>query len=146
MTITTRNPATPVQKAIVARLKGSAELTAALAGRQAVYDQPPEGEAYPYIVVGDHLSTPNHDHTSQGREITETLHIWTKQRSSKPGQEIADIVTALLDHQDRALSALLAADGHRCVMIRQEYDQALKDPDPQLRHHVVRFRIQTQQI
>lgn len=144
MTIETRNPASPVQKAIVARLKGSADFVAAAGGR--AYDGPPEGAVYPYVVVGDHLSTPDHDHTSQGRQITETIHVWTQARSNASGQAIADIVTRLLDHQEVALSALLAADGHRCVTIRQEFDQALRDPDSQLRHHVVRFRIQTQQI
>jgi len=31
------------------------------------------------------------------------------------------------------------------VSVRQEYDQALVDPDPQIRHHVLRFRIITAQ-
>lgn len=153
MTLTSRNPATPIQRAIVARLRADATLVTLLApikgvtpATPAVVDQPEEGQVYPYIVVGDHLSVPDNDLTSFGREGTETIHVWTKARSNKPGQDLADRVTALLDHQAAALSALLAADGFKCVTIRQEFDQALRDPDPQLRHHVVRFRIQTQQI
>lgn len=153
MTLTSRNPVTPVQRAIVARLRADAGLAALLTSAKgitpavpAVVDQPAEGQAKPYIRVGDHLSIPDNDHTSFGREVTETLHIWTQTRSSKPGQDIADIVTALLDHQVEAMSALLAADGHKCVTIRQEFDQALEDPDPQIRHHVLRFRIQTKQL
>lgn len=140
-----RNPGNAIQKAMVTRLKADATLVTLLDGRQAVFDQPPEGEAEPYVVVGDHLSIPDNDLTSFGREVTETVHIWTRQRSNKEGQGIADRVTALLDHQTAAMSALLAADGHRCVTIRQEFDQALRDPDPQIRHHVVRFRLQTEQ-
>lgn len=153
MTIVFDNPATSVQRAIVAALRADAELVTLLASIKgvtpatpAVVDEPPEGQAYPYIRVGDHLSIPDHDHTSAGREVTETLHVWTKERSSKPGQEIADRATAVLDHQVAAFSALLEPHGHRCVTIRQEFDQALEDPDPQIRHHVLRFRIQTEQL
>lgn len=152
MTLVNRNPATPIQRAIVTRLRADATIGTLLApikgvnpATPAVVDQPEEGQAYPYVVVGDHLSIPDNDLTSYGREGTETIHVWTKVRSNAPGQAIADRVTALLDHQTAALSALLAGDGHKCVTIRQEFDQALRDPDPQIRHHVVRFRIQTQQ-
>jgi len=148
-----RNPATPIQRAMVARLRADATLIALLAPVKdsspavpAVVDQPAEGQNKPYIRVGDHLSIPDHDHTSSGREVTETLHIWTKTRTNKQGQDIADAVTASLDRQVEAFSALLELDGHRCVTIRQEFDQALEDPDPQIRHHVVRFRIQTEQL
>jgi hypothetical protein len=153
MTITTRNPATPIQRAIVARLRADTTLIALLApikgvspATPAVVDQPPEGQPKPYVRVGDHLSIPDSDHTSRGREGTETIHVWTQTRSSKPGQDIADAITASLDHQVAELSALLAVDNHKCISIRQEFDQALEDPDPQIRHHIVRFRIQTQQL
>ena len=153
MTLPTRNPTTPIQRAIVARLRADTTLVSLLAPAKgitpavpAVVDQPAEGQAKPYVRVGDHLSIPDNDHTSKGREVTETLHVWTQARNSKPGQDIADAITASLDHQVAALSALLAVDGHKCVTIRQEFDQALPDPDPEIRHHVLRFRIQTQQL
>ena len=135
------SPASALQAAIVAKLKGDAPLVALLNGRQAIFDQTPEGEAYPYVRVGDHLSIPDNDLTSYGRQITETLHVWTKARSNGPGQDIAARITALLDHQVGALEL----DGHRIVSIRCEFDQALTDPDPQIRHHVLRFRVITAQ-
>jgi len=153
MTITMRSPITAIQQVIVAQLRADATLAGLLApiknvtpSTPAVVDQPAEGQAKPYIRVGDNLSIPDHDHTSGGREVTVTLHVWTKERSSKPGQTIADRVTALLDHQVASFSAALEALGHRCVSIRQEFDQALEDPDPEIRHHVLRFRVQTQQL
>ena len=153
MTLPTRNPTTPIQRAIVARLRADTTLVSLLAPAKgitpavpAVVDQPAEGQAKPYVRVGDHLSIPDNDHTSKGREVTETLHVWTQARSSKPGQDIVDAIMASLDHQVAVLSALLAVDGHKCVTIRQEFDQALPDPDPEIRHHVLRFRIQTQQL
>jgi hypothetical protein len=140
------NPGWAVQVAIVAVLKARSDLTALLAGKQAIYDGPPETATYPYVAVGDHLSIDDNTHGQFGREVTETIHVWTKTRTNSQGQKIADIVTAALDHQVASLSAALAGNGHRCVSIRQEYDQALRDPDPQIRHHVLRFRIETQQL
>jgi hypothetical protein len=32
------------------------------------------------------------------------------------------------------------------VSIRNEFDQALTDPDPEIRHHVLRFRVITAQL
>ncbi len=146
-----KSPVNPLQKAIVARLKGDATLSGLLAvtvggaPRQAVYDQPPEDGLKPYIRVGDHLSTSDNDLTSFGRKVVETLHVWTKARGNVTGQDIANRINELLDHQHVALTALLAPAGHKCVSIRNEFDQAFTDPDPEIRHHVLRFRVTTAQ-
>ena len=136
------SPIAALQRAIVARLKGDSTLVGLLGGRQAIFDQPPEGEVYPYVRVGEHLSIPDNDHGTYGREVTETLHVWTKVRGNAEGQGIADRIIALLDHQ----AASLLVVGHRVVSIRHEFDQALTDPDPEIRHHVLRFRIVTAQL
>jgi hypothetical protein len=147
------SPLNPLQAAIVSRLRGDAALAAKLAtikgqspSTPAVVDRVPEGQPMPYVRLGDHLSTPDNTHTSYGRRVTETIHVWTRERSMGPGQAIATRVGELLDHQVAAMSALLAPAGHRCVSIRQTFDQALDDPDPEIRHHVLRFAIETCQI
>lgn len=143
MVLISKSPLGPLQVATVALLKGSSALTTLLGG-QKVYDQrAPEGTAYPYVLVGDHLSTPDNTLTSFGRDINMTVHIWTRTRTNKQGQDIAEAVNELLDHQDAALTAVLT--GHKVVAIRNDFDQALADPDPELRHHVLRFRVQTSQ-
>lgn len=142
MPLISQSPINPLQKALVAKLKADAPLTALLGGKQAIYDQPPEDGTYPYVRVGDHLSIPDNDLTSFGRNITETLHIWTKARGNVTGQDIAARINAILDHQ----LAGLIVPGHRVVSIRNEFDQALTDPDPQIRHHVLRFRVVTHQV
>lgn len=112
-----------------------------------VFDQVPEDQPFDYVRIGDHLSVPDNAHGQFGRQITETIHIWTKARGNRKGQEIAERIGALLDHQPAALEAFLPAEyaAHRIVAVRQEFDQALADPDPQIRHHVLRFRITTSQ-
>lgn len=147
------SPASAVQRAFVAGLRADATIAALLAPAMnitppvpAVVDQPAEGQAYPYIRVGDHLSTPDDDLTSMGRDVTETLHVWTKTRGTGPGQAVVDRVGALYHKQVAYMSGLLAPYGHRCVRINLDFEQALTDPDPQIRHHVVRFRVVTMQL
>lgn len=140
-----KSPLNPLQRAIIARLRGdtvpAVGLVALLGSPTKIVDQPPEGDAKPYVRIGEHLSTPDNDLTSYGREVTETIHVWTKARGNLTGQDIAARIIELLDHQP----ASLAVAGHRVVSIRSEFDQALTDPDPEIRHHVLRFRVVTAQ-
>lgn len=132
------SPVHAVQTAIYQRLKGDATLAGMVTG---VYDYVPEGTSYPYVRIGDHLSIPDNTHDTYGREITATIHVWTRARGNAQGQAIAARIWELLDH--RAGDVEVA--GHRVVSIRQEFDQVLPDPDPEVRHHILRFRIQTEQ-
>ncbi len=147
------NPTAAVQKAIVTILRGDATLAGLLAALKgvtpatpAVVDGAPEGQPYPYVVVGEALSIPDNDLTSYGREVTETLHVWTKVRGFAQGQAIANRIAALLDHRTAEVTAALVASGHRCVRVELEFDQALRDPDPEVRHHILRLRFVTAQL
>jgi hypothetical protein len=131
-----RSPLHPVQLAIHQRLTGDDILMNLVTG---VFDQVPEDQPHPYVRIGEHLSVPDNTHDSFGREVTVTLHVWTRARGNATGQAIADRVGVLLDHQP------LTVEGHRAVSVRQEFDQALRDPDPEVRHHVMRFRVTTTQ-
>jgi len=133
-----RSPIHPVQVAIYRRLTSDTTLAGMVVG---VYDQVPEDKTKPYVRIGDHLSVPDNDLSSFGREITVTIHVWTEARGNAQGQAIAARIVELLDHQEQRLDV----DGHRIVAIRHEFDQALTDPDPRVRHHVIRFRIVTAQ-
>ena len=143
MTLVSKSPLGPLQVAIVAVLKADTALATLLGGSK-IYDQRvPEQTAYPYLLLGDHLSIPDNDLTSFGRDVTSTIHIWTRTRTNKAGQDIAAAVNELLDHQVEALNDVII--GHKVISIRNTFDQALTDPDPELRHHVLRFRVQTAQ-
>jgi hypothetical protein len=144
--MTSKSPANALQKALFARLNADATLAGLLGAAGRIVDQVQEGTPYPYVRIGERLSVPDNSHTQYGRRLTETLHVWTHARGNATGQTIAARVIELLDHQTAAMSALLAGDGHRCVSIRWEFDQALTDPDPEIRHHVVRFSVETAQL
>lgn len=141
-----KRPDYAIQVAVRGILADDAPLTALLGGAGRVVDGPSETAPKPYVVVGEHLSISDDDLTSYGAETTETLHVWTQSSSNKPGEDISARVHTLLHNQSAALSARLAAAGFRCVKIRNEFSQALKDPDPKLRHHVLRFRVVTAQL
>lgn len=141
-----KSPLNPLQKALFTRLNADATLATLLGAVGRIVDQVTEGTPYPYVRLGDHLSIPDNDHGGFGRNVTETLHVWTRKRGNATGQAIAARIVELLDHQTGAMSDLLEADGHRCVSIRAEFDQALTDPDPEIRHHVLRFRVATTQL
>lgn len=140
------SPLNPLQKAVFTRLNADATLTTLLGGAGRILDHVPEDQPMPYVRLGDHLSIPDNTHTTFGRNVTVTLHVWTRRRGNASGQSIAARIIELLDHQVAAMSALLAADGHECVTIRHEFDQALTDPDPEIRHHVLRLRVETSQL
>lgn len=144
MTPVSKSPLNALQRAIVQLLVADSTLTTLLTAAGRVLDQVEEVTPFPYVRLGDHLSVPDNDHGGYGRQVTETLHIWTKARGNITGQTIANRIIELLDHQHAALSAQLS--GHRVVSIRGDFDQALTDPDPEIRHHVLRFRITTTQL
>lgn len=131
-----RSPIHPVQTAFYQRMVADAVLGGLVSG---VFDEVPEGQAYPYVRLGAHLSIPDNAHGQFGRQITLTLHVWTKARGNAQGQAIADRIIELFDHQP------LTVVGHRVVSVRCEFDQALTDPNPELRRHVLRFRTITTQ-
>lgn len=146
MPLPSKSPINALQKVVHARLSADAALTTLLGGAGRVVDQPGETMALPYVRVGESISTADNTHTTIGRNVVQTLHIWTQKRGNKSGQDIAARIGELLDHQTAAMDAALRPEGHRVVAIRQEFDQALTDPDPEIRHHVVRVRVHTAQL
>lgn len=131
-----KSPLVELQTAIFDLLSNDAGLIGV-----GVYDEPPEDAAMPYVRIGETLSIPSNEHDTFGREVVCSLHVWTEARSNLPGQTIANRIGELLDHQVAALTM----PGHDIGVIRLEFDQALRDPRPGIRHHVLRFRINTQQ-
>jgi hypothetical protein len=125
-----------IQAAVYAVLGGDAELTGLVTG---VYDTVPEGTAMPYVVLGEATEIPDNRLDGLGRQTTQTLHVWSRYRGFAEANRIAGRLVALLDHQP------LPVVGVHHVMTLFEFSQTLRDPDPQIRHVPVRFRIYTEQ-
>jgi len=134
------DPLNPLQAAFVTAMRADTTLMGLLPG--GVNDEVREPETRDYLVLADALSLPDHTHDKYGREITQTFHIWTKSRGMKRAQTVMDRVNQLFDHRGGALSV----SGHKVVLIRNEFQQVLRDPDPEWRQGLMRFRIHTEQL
>lgn len=117
-----------------------AQLYAALNGTisASVYDNVQESASKPYVVIGEALGTPDYFHGGFGWDILLSIHVWTKSLGFKPAIAIANEIIALLDHQRDALDM---PSTWSIVSIRFVQFQTLRDPDPEIRHVPVQFRI-----
>ncbi|MER7963607.1 DUF3168 domain-containing protein [Streptomyces ardesiacus] len=136
--MTSPAPMLPVQTAIYGRLKNDAALSGMISG---VYDYVPEEAAYPFVVIGEALETPDNRHGGFGRETVVTLHVWSRYQGYAQVLRIGARVTALLDHQPLTLPGL------DWIATRFEFSQTLTDPEPpgDIRHLVLRYRVVTEQ-
>ena len=103
-----------------------------------VYDDVPERITKPYITMGELFSVPDDWHGGFGWDILSTIHVWTKSRGFKTAVDIANEIIALLDHK---LKAITLPDSWYVVSIRFVQLSTLRDPDPEIRHVPVQFRI-----
>ncbi|WP_327268812.1 DUF3168 domain-containing protein [Streptomyces sp. NBC_01218] len=135
---TAPSPMLPVQGALIAALRGNADLSALIKG---VYDFTPEDVPYPFVVVGESVETPDNRLRGFGRQTVVTLHVWSQYRGYAEVLRIGARVTALLDHQP------LTVPGLDWVATRFEFSQTLTDPEPpgNIRHLVLRYRVVTEQ-
>lgn len=133
-----RGAAAPIQKAIYERLSGDDELKTIVNG---VFDHVPETAVMPYVVVGETVESPDDTLDSFGADTLVGVHVWSRARGFVEGNTIAGRIMALLDRQHHVLTV----QGHRVVAVRFRQEQPVKDPDPQIRHVIVRFQVVTEQ-
>ncbi|MGW2260273.1 DUF3168 domain-containing protein [Streptomyces sp. NPDC001780] len=131
-------PMLPVQTAVYGRLAADPTLTGLITG---VFDYVPETTAYPFVVIGEAIETPDNRHGGFGRQTVITLHVWSRYRGYAQALAIGARITALLDHQP------LTIVGQAHIVTRFEFSQTLTDPEPpgDIRHLVLRYRVLTEQ-
>src|SRR5690348_5060113 len=103
-----------------------------------VYDDVPEHVSKPWVTVGEMISTPDNWHGGFGWSIGSTIHVWTMARGFKTAIDIANEIIVLLDHQVLAIDL---PNSWYIVSVRFEQLSTLRDPDPEIRHVPVQFRI-----
>lgn len=130
------SPMDEIHAAVYEVLSGDATLAGMVSG---VWDEVPEGTAYPYVTIGEDLEQPDNSHDRHGWQTVLTLHVWSKRRGSTEAKRIASRVIALLDHQP------LTVDGYHHVVTRYEFSQTLRDPEQHVRHIPIRFRVVTEE-
>lgn len=121
----------PLQEAIYARLTGDAALMGLVSG---VFDEVPEATPYPYVVLGETTENRDEAHDRSGVDAAVVLHIWSRYRGYAEAAGILREIDRLLHHAD------LAVDGFQKVSIFSEQHQFIRDPNPDLRRAIVRYR------
>lgn len=127
----------PLQVALHTVLTGDATLMARLAG-DGIFEYVPEGQGFPYVVVGEAVETPDGAHDRFGADTVQTLHIWSAYHGWKEAQEIKGDLMRLLDHQE------LTITGHHTVAVRFMQAVSMRDSDQDLRHVAIRFAVVTE--
>lgn len=127
----------PLQQAVHQLLTGDAQLMADVTG---VLDHVPDGQAFPYVVVGEATATPQGAHDRYGRRVTETLHVWSAYHGWAETLTVVGHLVRLLDHQ------AVTVAGHHLVAVRHEQTVTMRDPDADLRHAAVRFAFETEHV
>ncbi|MFE8962164.1 DUF3168 domain-containing protein [Streptomyces iakyrus] len=122
----------PLQQAVYAKLTAHAPLMALVTG---VYDEVPEQVTHPYVSLGSITENVDDAHNQRGLEASVVLHVWSKYRGFKEAAGILAALDAALDRQP------LAVAGFRDVSIAHQQHTELRDPDPDIRHINVSYRV-----
>lgn len=132
--MTNSSALTPVQEALFTALTADTALMAVVTG---VFDTVPEPTLYPYVVIGEAIESPDNQLGQFGSRLSVTLHTWSRYRGMAETNTILNHVVRILDH------AAVAIPGRTLIAIRLEQIITLRDTDPDLRHGVVRFTVET---
>ncbi|QDH92116.1 tail terminator [Streptomyces phage Dubu] len=122
----------PLQTAIYAKLTASPALMSRVSG---VYDEVPEPATFPYVSFGAFTEAPSDAHDRQGLEVLVTIHVWSKAPGFGEAYDVFGAVDAALDRVP------LAVSGFTDVSISTAEHQAIKDPDPDVRHINAQYRV-----
>ncbi len=123
--------------AIFAQLSASPAVTS-LIGAGRIHDHVPAGAPLPYVVIGDETAADDGSSLTDGQEHTITVHTWSEAPTSLEVKRLQAAVRTALHEVALTLSA------GRCVQIRQEFKETLRDPDGITHHGVQRFRAVTE--
>ncbi|AVH57887.1 MULTISPECIES: DUF3168 domain-containing protein [Streptomyces] len=122
----------PLQQAVYAKLTGHAPLIALVSG---VYDEVPEDAAHPYVTLGSITEDVDDAHNQRGLEASVVLHVWSKYRGFKEAATILAALDTALDRQP------LPVAGFKDVSVAHQQHTEVRDPDPDIRHINVSYRV-----
>lgn len=125
-----------VQKSVYSCLIGNAELMGLITG---VFDEVKEGAALPYVTIGDDTANPYDSKTTNGEEITITLHCWSLGPGKKEAKLIMNAVLQAITGTQYSIDPSFKIEG-----VRREMLEVMEDGPGY--HGVCRFRFYIKQI
>lgn len=118
---------TTLQQAVYDALTGHAPLTAP------VYDNVPQGAAFPYVVVGEDSINEWDTDSETGALASVVVHTWSRGRGRKETKELQGHI------YDALHRATLTGSGYNFVTIDLTSSESFLDPDGLTRHGVQSF-------
>lgn len=122
----------PLQQAMYQRAAGDAALGALVTG---VFDEVPEQQQMPYVSLGTLISAEADAHNQLGEDIAVTWHVWSAYRGNREAAQILAALDVLFHRKP------LAVAGYRDVSVARDQALTVPDPDPDVRHMTVRYRV-----
>src|SRR6476469_6726403 len=118
-----------LQRGIYQALVNASEL-----GGTRIYDDAPQAASYPFITLGQSLVRDWSTGTEDGAEHLLTLHAWARAGGKKQVHAMIEAFKSTLHGQPLTLV------DDDLVNVRQEFSEALPDPDGDTYHGIVRYR------
>ena len=100
-----------------------------------VFDENPENEPYPYVVMGEITAKDWSDKLEDGMEVYSTIHVWSQYHGRKEADEMA---SGLL--QALSSSAIAVGSNFRTALDRLDGYNLIVDMDGKTRHGILRFK------
>jgi hypothetical protein len=125
-----------LQGSLVTLIKADAGLTAIIAGR--IYDNVPNGAAFPYLTIGNVQVLPDTAQEYDGSDIVFTIDGWSLTVGQVQIKQLGKALSAAL------LAATMTLVGYRVIEVISEQTQYLIDPDGQTKHGVFVYRARTE--
>lgn len=125
-----------LQGAIYDRLTNNAPLMNKVTG---VFDDVPDGQAMPYVAIGNDTGTPFLTFNRNGEELTNTLHIWSDYQGMAEVKEIMNLVLQAMTDTP------LVVNGFHVVDTRLDMMTDSVEADGTARQGILRFRFVIQE-
>jgi len=122
-----KSPTLPLHKAQVERLQAQTPYK--------IFDDNPENETYPYVVMGETFAKDWSDKSKPGQEVTSKIHIWSQYPGRKEADEMSDDILQALTANTLDLSP-----DFRITVGKMDSWLLILDIDGVTRHGVLEMR------
>jgi len=106
-----------------------------------VFDESPENEPYPYVVMGEITAKDWSDKLEDGMEVYSTIHVWSQYHGRKEADEMADKILQALSS-----SAIAVGSNFRTALDRLDGYNLIVDMDGKTRHGIIRMKYLVEQL
>lgn len=130
-----------LQQAFYTRLSNFAALTAQLATTGSIYDDIPQGVAFPYVVIGESDIIDFSNKSSIGQEHDVMIHTWSRYQGFKEAKDIMQAIYDALHQQE----ASITVTGQNLILVQNIFVTHVRENDGLTRHGIQRFRVLTEE-